>query len=208
MDEFVFRSPAVEVSVASRPLKGHDESGDASFVGGVPGGTLLAVIDGLGHGTQAASASRLAVTTLGNHAGETLERLILRCHESLRNSRGAVMTLALINERDATLTWTGVGNVEGRLLRSWSHDAMRDSDAPMLLGGVVGHRLPLVHPSTTRLRRGDVIVLITDGIDAVYSDSLRLEGTPSQMSQWIMTRHHKEHDDALVLVARYLGAPA
>ena len=42
--------------------------------------------------------------------------LLQRCHAALRNTRGAVMTVAWFDLDGARLRWTGVGNVEGRLV--------------------------------------------------------------------------------------------
>jgi hypothetical protein len=108
------RVRGVEWAVATRSLPGETESGDLHLVAPFPGGVLLAAVDGLGHGPEAAAVARLAVATLEAHAGEPLARLLLRCHEALRGSRGAVMTVAMFREADRLLTWQGVGNVEAR----------------------------------------------------------------------------------------------
>src|SRR5205823_3248291 len=81
------------------------------------GGTLVAVIDGLGHGIEAAAATRVAIAALADAPGEPVTALLVRCHEEMRGTRGAVMTLVSFRDDD-TLTWVGVGNVEALLLRA------------------------------------------------------------------------------------------
>src|SRR4051812_16934568 len=54
------RAP-LEWAVAGRALSGQLESGDAGLVVALARGTLLAVIDGLGHGSEAAAAAGSAV---------------------------------------------------------------------------------------------------------------------------------------------------
>jgi phosphoserine phosphatase RsbX len=197
----------IDWGIAERSLPGEVESGDASIVAQVADGVLIAVIDGLGHGAEAAQAAGLATSVVRDHAGEPLASLIERCHQALRYSRGAAMTLAQVNSTKQTLTWLGVGNVEGRLLRAHTSKDLT-TESPMLRGGVVGHKLPPLHSSSAQLSRGDVIVMTTDGVGGGFLDRLAPEGTPQSIADKILEQHWRGMDDALVLVARYLGGPA
>ena len=47
----------IDTGVATLPLPGEPESGDLSLVKRIGSGTLVAVVDGLGHGQEAASAA-------------------------------------------------------------------------------------------------------------------------------------------------------
>jgi phosphoserine phosphatase RsbX len=140
------------------------ESGDLHFVRESPDGVLLAVIDGVGHGSPAADASRMAAETLASSADEDTVSLVWRCHEALKHTRGAVMTMAFFCLRTATMTWVGVGNVES----VWYHtDATGHSRLKyaLLRGGVVGHRLPPMRAADRILagyRKGtdDALVLV------------------------------------------------
>ncbi len=58
------RPPAIEWCVASRAAPEEAESGDLHLVSQWEGGALLAVIDGLGHGSQARVATRQAAEVL------------------------------------------------------------------------------------------------------------------------------------------------
>lgn len=195
----------VDWGIAECSLPGEAKSGDASIVAQVPDGVVIAVIDGLGHGVEAAQAAGAAAAVVKEHAGQPLIPLIERCHQALRYSRGATMTVAQVNAVSQTLTWLGVGNVEGRLLRSYPSKELT-AESPMLRGGVVGHKLPPLHPSSARLTRGDLIIMTTDGVGG-FVDRLAPEGTPQGIADNILQRHWRGTDDALVLVARYLGGP-
>ena len=72
-------------------------------------------------------------------------------------------------------------------------------------GGVVGHRLPRLLVSTVALTRDDVVVLATDGIRADFADRLTAGEPPRALADRILAEYGKESDDALVLVARYMG---
>src|ERR1051326_238301 len=79
------RSPYLDWAVASAPLEGEPESGDLHLVKGISTGLLLAVVDGLGHGVEAAAVARRAVETL---AASTTEAVTAPCLP--RSARGAV----------------------------------------------------------------------------------------------------------------------
>jgi phosphoserine phosphatase RsbX len=98
------------------------------------------------------------------------------------------------------LTWLGVGNVEGTLVRSGG-----GTDSILLFGGVVGYTLPPLRPSITTVEAGDTLVLATDGIRSGFLQGLDTEVAPQSLADRILADHGKQSDDALVLVACYVG---
>lgn len=196
----------VEWGVSSRALPGQDESGDTHLVQSYPTGTLLAVVDGLGHGDEAAAAARLAVTTLGRHGQEPLTSLLHLCHEKLKSTRGVVMSLARFSAQQSTMTWLGVGNVDGILLRA-NQKVRLPMVALVMRGGVVGYKLPPLRESVLPVAEGDTLIFWTDGVRPHFAEAVMLGNPPRQMAERILDAYGKETDDALVLVARYLGGP-
>lgn len=195
-------SPVVEWGWAGFALE--QDSGDAHVVADFPGGVLVGVIDGLGHGWEAAQAAREAVSVLEQHAGEPLVELVQLCHEALRKTRGAVMSLASFDAGGSAMTWTGVGNVEALLLRA-DRTASPAREAVHQRGGVVGYQLPQLRASSLPVSPGDTLVLASDGIRSSFATDLRLYESPQHMADSILARHARGSDDALVVVARYLG---
>jgi phosphoserine phosphatase RsbX len=191
--------------VAARSMEGQNVSGDLHLVKPFDYGVLLAVVDGVGHGDEATRAARKAVTTLTRHAHEPIIELIERCHRALTQTRGAVMTLASLNGRDETLSWLGVGNVEGRLLRARFHDDGHAEENVMLRSGMVGFKLPPLMPTVVSVESGDLLIFATDGIRDGFTEGLDQSQPTQAMARAIMRHAYKGHDDALVLVARYLG---
>jgi len=208
MPETSVGTPAlIEWGVASRALPGEALSGDLHFVKQVAAGSIVAVVDGLGHGAEAATAARAAVTALDRHAAESPIPLFERCHRALQGTRGVVMSVATFTHRDRSMTWLGVGNVEGLLLYG---DGAARSGSPraslVTRGGIVGSELPRLHPVVLPIAPGDTLIFATDGIREGFAEGLAPEAAPQQLADQILARHGKGTDDALVLVARYLGA--
>jgi serine/threonine protein phosphatase PrpC len=188
----------------SRPFRGLNICGDSFVVEERDGGLLAAVIDGLGHGLEAAEAARRAARVLEANAAEPVVTLIERCHAALRRTRGAVMSVASL--RAGELTWTGVGNVEGFLLR-WRRTDGPARETINVRGGIVGYQIPQVRATTVPVSEGDTLVMVTDGIRSSFAADLKLPQAPQDMADGLLARHGRGSDDALALVARYLGHP-
>ena len=179
-------------------------NGDLGVVSVLPAGVLVAAIDGLGHGGEAARAAREAGEVVRDTASEDLILLIERCHDALRDTRGAVIGLAFMSHLTRTVTWLGMGNVEGLVL-SADPSALRPKGYLTLGSGILGHELPSVKTAALNVRPGDVLILATDGIEAAFADSLDISGSAQDISERILAVHGKPIDDALVLAVRYLG---
>ena len=192
----------LELGIAERALPGEHRSGDRAVLVGYPGGALVAAIDGLGHGDEAADAADTAAAVLAARPDEEPRRLIEACHAALTRTRGAVMTLAWFDLVAASLSWTGVGNVEGRLVRARA-GARTTTQGAFTRGGVVGYNLPAIRVTSTDLVDGDVIVLATDGIESDFGAAVAAAGSARAVADRIIAAYAKPSDDALVVVVRY-----
>jgi phosphoserine phosphatase RsbX len=196
----------IEWGFAARALDGQEESGDLHFVGCFPGGALVAVIDGLGHGPEAALASRIAAATLQDGLGEPVTVLVERCHAALQKTRGVVLSLAMIEPAGREMSWLGVGNVDATLYRADPVGPARQSLPHR--GGVVGYQLPLLRASTLPLYPGDTLVLATDGIAGTSASESPIGWHPQDAADHLLSRYGRTTDDALVVVARTVdGVP-
>lgn len=197
----------IDWGVAAQPLPGETESGDRHVVASLPDRVLVAAIDGLGHGPEAALATALAATTLEQHARDPVAVLFQRCHEQLALTRGVVMSLATFDLRAPSMTWLGVGNVEGVLFRA-DPEAEPRCEWLLLRGGLVGFELPLLLPAVLRISGGDTLCFATDGIRDDFAEELSAYEAPQRIADRILARYGSGTDDALVLVARYLPGPS
>lgn len=191
-------------ATASVPLSGQVSSGDVGVVVEFPGGALVAVIDGLGHGADARKAAQAAERVLVEQPTATVSELVQRCHRELRGTRGAVMSVASFDARTDTMSWLGVGNVEGVLVRGEHGDGA--SEAVAQRGGTVGYQLPALHPRTLSVHPGDTLVLATDGVRYGFKVEVTAARSPQQIADEVIRHWAKPSDDSCVVVARYGGA--
>lgn len=197
------RSPYLDWSVHAVTLRGEQQSGDLHVVRALPDGVLVGVIDGLGHGDEAAHAAQRAAQTLAAYQHQSVIDLVRRSHEALIGTRGAAMSLAFINALDETMTWLAIGNVEGVLLRA-RPGAGRET--VVMRGGVVGYDLPVLRATVTSLNRGDRLVFATDGIRPEFIERLAAgPDDPQELAESVTQQYGKLTDDSLVFVGRYLG---
>ena len=194
----------LEYGTASAALPGESQSGDLSLVQPFPQGVLVGVIDGLGHGEAAAEAAQMAAEVLRKQAGDSLISLFKLCHERLRKTRGVVMSIASLNFPDETMTWMGVGNVEGLLLHSGRGEKFI-AESLLVSRGVVGSRLPSLRANVLSLAPSDLLILVTDGIRSGFEESFNHLVSAQRIAEQILARDRLETDDSLVLVARYKG---
>jgi phosphoserine phosphatase RsbX len=187
---------------AGTALAGQTSSGDRGLVVPFPGGALAAVIDGLGHGSEACEAALAAEKILLAAPYAPIDDLVRRCHEALRQTRGVVLSLASFDGEHDTMSWLGVGNVEALLVRG---DADRKTEAVAMRGGTVGYLLPPLHPRTLQVRAGDTLVLATDGIRHGFKAEVLSARAPQTIADEILRHWATSNDDAMVIVARYEG---
>jgi hypothetical protein len=192
---------AVDWAARGRPVPGETVSGDAAVAVVSGDRTLLSVVDGLGHGPEAAAASEIAAATLRENASEPLEPLLWLCHHALRRTRGVAMTMVAVDHVDGGLHWLGVGNVEGLLVRA-DRERRPRLEAVFHFPGVVGYRLPQLRVHPNRLAPGDVLVLASDGIATSFIDGIHPTGSVAALADRILAEHARPEDDAMVVVAR------
>jgi len=195
----------VEWGVASRAAQEGSPSGDGALVQVRGADVLVAAFDALGHGADASASAAAARAVLEAHPEAPLRSLPRLVHDRLRQApRGVAMSLGLIEGSTSVMSWLGVGNVQGLVVGAETGDRRRNELA--LRGGIVGRNLPIVAVQAVPLRAGDLVVFATDGIADAFGGDVIPGMPPQQMADRILERHHRGHDDGLVLVAAFMGA--
>jgi serine phosphatase RsbU (regulator of sigma subunit) len=191
------------VAAASRPHPGETVNGDAWTVVWHDGGCLLALIDGLGHGPEAAAAARAATDVLAAAPHLVPAEALQACHHALRGTRGAAISVVQIAPASRQLVYAGVGNVEARL---WLPEGWQ---RPIAYRGIVGAVMPRVRPFELTLAADWLLVLHTDGVSARFDpDQLApaVRGHPQALADAILAGWGRPSDDATVVVARAVRA--
>ena len=195
---------AIDWGAAARPRPGESRSGDRYLVSARTAGVLVAAVDGVGHGPEAALAADLAIRVAGEQAARPLPEILETCHQSLQRTRGAAMSLARWIAERRELEWIGVGNVEGRV----AHHAVGAGvvrERLLLRAGLVGVTLPPLKVERLLLPLESRLILATDGISSDFDERIDPRDPPQRLADRILARSLKPEDDALVLVARLGG---
>lgn len=191
----------LEVGIAHVSLAGEVESGDRCFVHHSGERAVIAVIDGLGHGAGAAHAADAACAALEAPGGQSLSQLMLGCHERLRGTRGAAMTLLELDFKARRLEWIGVGNIAVVLVRQEKTGRLGRTEL-LARGGVVGVSMPTAVAYGLRVIPGDLLVAATDGVNIAFVEDIVLIDPPQRLADRLLARHQTGRDDALVMVAQ------
>ena len=69
----------------------------------------------------------------------------------------------------------------------------------------MGYRLPSLYPVVIFVALGDVLIFATDGLRSGFTEDVPLNDAPQQIAEHILEHYGRGTDDALVLVARYVG---
>lgn len=193
----------LEWAVCTSPYPGQRRSGDAHLICLTDTGPVVAVVDALGHGEEAADVADLALVSLNQTVGRSPVAALTACHAALRGSRGAAITVVNLQPDHQCLLWAAVGNVDAAVIQRRSRqESPRRWWAP-LRGGVVGDRLPPLRDSRLPLPDGGVLVAATDGIATAFVDAADPSLPVDRLAQRLHEEHARPDDDALVLVARY-----
>ena len=154
----------IEWGVATRRRPGEAMNGDLGVVAVSPKGCSSRPSTASGTVARQPAQPVRPARSVRERASEDLVLLIERCHDALRDTRGAVIGLAFMSHLRRTMTWLGMGNIEGLVLSA--DPSATSTEGLLALGsGVLGHELPSVRTATLDVRPGDVLILATDGIE-------------------------------------------
>ena len=186
----------LNVATATRPYPGETANGDRVQIDWHADACRIAVIDGLGHGPQAAADAEAAAATLARLPELPPDEALRACDLSLRGRRGAAISIARLDAHRKLLSFAGIGNVEARL---WQPDR---TERLIAFRGIVGVAMRSVRVFTLPLEGAWKLVLHTDGISARFDDSAFVgSDNIDDLAQGILDRWGRARDDATIVVA-------
>jgi hypothetical protein len=163
----------------------------------------LFVADGLGHGHDAAEASVEAVRLFHRFNGHQLPALLDYVHGGLRSTRGAAVSIARFEPASRRVTFAGVGNVSGALASNGNLKRM------VSMPGTAGHMARKIQ-SFEYPFDGGLVILCSDGLTTSwtlgrYPNAEALH--PTLIAAMLYRDFSRGHDDATVLVGKWLAGP-
>ena len=185
------------------PVAGEQECGDAwGLVEVSTGRSMVMLADGLGHGPEAARASKAAVEALKKSPGMDPPGVIQAAHEALKTTRGAAVAVASIDRGRREIRFAGVGNIAATIL------GPDDRRGLVSHNGTVGIDMRKVQEFVNPWPDGSLLVMHSDGLTAHWKldrASPLASRHPSLIAGVLYRDFARERDDSTVVIARERG---
>lgn len=183
---------------------GEETCGDAWAAQMDPQTSTLFVVDGLGHGADAALAANEALRQFQRSRSQGAAEIVQSVHLAMRHTRGGAVAAARIDEAAATVGYAGLGNIAGALVTSAG--AARHL---VSLSGIAGHNARKVHAFEYPAPDG-LLIMHSDGIGGgwtpqSYPGFVSLH--PMLLAGLLYRDFARRRDDATVVVARLRRSP-
>ncbi len=187
-----------DIGAICLPIAGEQACGDAweAHVDGAV--TTVAVVDGLGHGPEAAKAAAAVLGAVRARPGDGLGPLLERAHRAAAATRGAAATVARIDREAGELSVAAVGNVTPWLLTDGQRQLVTQH-------GTLGHVMPTIRVERYPFPAGATLILCSDGLKSRWSlaDLPGLAArSPALIAAVLWRDLQRGRDDATVVVVR------
>jgi anti-sigma regulatory factor (Ser/Thr protein kinase) len=158
-----FFVPPVVWGAVAVPAPGEAVSGDAWVVDPTETGADVLVVDGLGHGADAAKAAQATVAIFQDFHHLSPGLLMERMHAGIAATRGAAAAIARLDFNAGHLIFAGIGNIAGTILsggrtrKTVSHN------------GILGHAMRQVQTFEYPLEEDSLVLFHTDGLQSNWN---------------------------------------
>jgi hypothetical protein len=187
------------VGVVCVPLQGEEECGDAWAIESSEDRLTVMLVDGLGHGPEAAIAARAAMSVFPDVLTSDPDTMLAAIHPSLRSTRGAALSITVLDQTNRTARFGGVGNVDGRIVTA-------DTNRHLIpQNGIVGHTMPRPHSDSVEWPGDGRLVMHSDGISSRWRAETYpglLARHPALLAGVLFRDCARARDDATIVVVR------
>jgi len=185
----------VRYGVISVAMPGEIECGDAWRLVHDASGSALVIVDGLGHGAFAAEAARTCIAAFVAAPGDPPVEILQRANRLMSKTRGGAAACARF--RPSSLTYAGVGNINGRLVSAESSTGLVSHNGTLGLYQRHAQEFEYV------VEPGALLVMHSDGLSARWDLKSRLDllrSHPAVIAGVLYRDHARNRDDATVVV--------
>lgn len=195
-------TPAVAglpTGVISQEKSGEPVCGDGWAVLQGRGRIVVFVVDGLGHGPDAAAAARAAIESVQKNAQRDGPQIMDAVHNALRPTRGGAAAVALLQPESELCGFCGVGNIAGSIRSAGVTRSMVSHN------GTLGHQVRKIQEFQYPFPKGSMLIMHSDGL-ATHWDLAAYPGIenrhPALVSAALYRDHTRGRDDVTVLALR------
>jgi anti-sigma regulatory factor (Ser/Thr protein kinase) len=200
----VQKPPDEPVAALGVALAGESVSGDACDWHEDGRGRTLFMIDGLGHGSEAARAAIEALRHFRRNRDATPVEIVQAVHLGLRATRGGAVAVARLDWGSGCVSFAGLGNIGAQAV-----PPQGGARRMVSMNGTAGHNARKVQAFDYPCP-GGVVVLHSDGIGSNWSLD-RYPGLatahPALVAGTLYRDNARARDDATVLVSRMEPGP-
>jgi anti-sigma regulatory factor (Ser/Thr protein kinase) len=187
------------LGVAIAPYPGERVCGDNWSWSASSNGPTIMLVDGSGHGVEAARAAEIAVRTFLDNAEAACEVVVERIHRALAPTRGGAVAVARIDAAAHLVRFVGLGNITAVVLSAGNTRHMVSNN------GTAGHVAPRIREFTYDVTGAPMVILHSDGLTSRW-DMAAYPGLagqhPSLVAGVLLRDHRRGRDDASVVVMR------
>lgn len=192
--------PVIDYHMIKRSLTGPlEECGDTGLILQGKNDCILALVDVLGHGSEAGGVAASAEEYLRNHYKEDPVAIIQGLHEHLDATRGAVAGVCCLHIDTGIMSYSGIGNISIKIYGTKPRTLLTKD-------GVIGYMISSPVKKEIQLHPGDILVMTSDGIkmhfDPVCYPDMFI-GKASRIAENLMSILARETDDASCIVLKY-----
>ena len=192
----------IAAGVVCVPKPGESVSGDGWAVLQGRSHLVVFVVDGLGHGPDAAAAARIAVETVERNLQRSAPVIIDAVHNALRPTRGAAGAIALLQPESELCTYCGIGNIGASIRHAGKVRNLVSQN------GTLGHQVRKIQEFQYPFPKGSLLVMHSDGV-ASHWDLAAYPGIearhPAFVAAALFRDHNRGRDDLTALALRNGG---
>jgi anti-sigma regulatory factor (Ser/Thr protein kinase) len=189
----------LEVGAVCLPKTGEEVPGDGWLLEASGDYRTIMVVDGLGHGPNAARAARAATEAFAAHPSATPGALMQICHGALAATRGAAGAAARVAPAKRHGSFAGVGNIACRVETTGARRQLVSHS------GTLGHVMRRVQEFEFDFPAGALLILQSDGLTTRWS-SEEYPGLLAKHAGLIAGVLYRDHnrgtDDVTVVVLK------